>query len=115
MPIIKLIIIINICSYFDRAIKETYLIDLAILSSHILYRNITGKLHKYTDMKEKLTTMWQLNAYYIAPLVLSTTGIAPNKSHDGLKLLSLRPGLYIVTQKAVILNTSCIFRKLLAL
>jgi len=51
-------------------------------------------------MKEKLTTMWQLNAYYIVPLVLCTTGIVPNKSQDGLKLLSLRHGLYIVTQKA---------------
>jgi hypothetical protein len=97
---------------FNSGLKG--LIDSAVFSSHSPYRTITGNLHKYTDMKEKSKTIWQLNAYYIAPLVLSTTDIAPNKSHDGLKLLSLRPGPYIVAQKAVISNTSRIFRKLLA-
>jgi hypothetical protein len=65
-------------------------------------------------MKENLTTIWQLDAHYIVSLVLFTTGIVPNKSHDGLKLLSLSRSLYIVTQKAVILNIWHIFRKLLA-
>jgi len=94
--VITIIIIINKRVYVDRAIKESYLIDLSILNSHSLYSTITGKLKKYTDIKEKSTTIWQ-NAYYVVPLVLSTTGIVPNKSHDGLKLLILRPGLYIVT------------------
>jgi hypothetical protein len=50
-------IIINKCIYVDRAIKKTYLIDLAIPNSHSLYSTITGKLKKYTDMKENLTTI----------------------------------------------------------
>ena len=38
-------------------------------------------------------------------LVLSTTDIIPNKLHESLKLLNLRPALYILMQKAVILST----------
>jgi hypothetical protein len=99
LPIIKLIIIItriNKCSYVDKAIKEAYLIDLAIPSSHSLLSTITRRFQKYTDLEEKLVTIRQLTAYYIVPLLLSTTGIIPNKSHDSLKLLILR----FVVQKA---------------
>jgi len=46
--------------------------------------------------------------------VLFTTGIIRNKLHESLKLLSLRPGLYIIMQKAVMLNKFRIFRTILA-
>jgi hypothetical protein len=46
--------------------------------------------------------------------ILSTMGIIPNKLHKSLKLLNLRPGLYILMQKAVILNIYHIVRKFLA-
>jgi len=47
-------------------------------------------------------------------LVLSTTGIIPNKLHESLKILNLRPALYTVMQKAVKLITYRIVRKFLA-
>ena len=40
-------------------------------------------------------------------LYIPTTGIIPNKLHETLKLLNLRPGLHILAQKAIILNTCC--------
>ena len=95
----------------DKTIKEAYLIDVAIPNSHNLHNTIIEKLQKYIDLKEELIRIWQLKTAYIIPLVLSTTGIIPNES---LKLLNLRPALYIVTQKAVILNTCHIVRKLSA-
>jgi hypothetical protein len=42
------------------------------------------------------------------------TGIIPNELHEGLKLLNLRSALYILMQKAVILNTCRIVKKVLA-
>jgi len=50
----------------------------------------------------------------IVLLVVPTTGTIPNKLHVSLKLLRLRPGLYILVQKAVLLNTCYIVRKCLA-
>jgi len=40
-------------------------------------------------------------------------GIIPDKSSESLKLLNLRPGLCLMKQKAVILNTCRIVRKVL--
>jgi hypothetical protein len=90
----------------DKTIKEACLINVAVRNSHSLYNAITEKLQTYTDLREELTRIWQLNAVHIVPLVLSTTGIIPDKLHDSLKLLNLRSGLYILMQKAIILNFS---------
>jgi hypothetical protein len=38
---------------------------------------------------------------YVISLMLSTKGIILNKLREDLKLLYLRPALYILTQKAV--------------
>ena len=94
--------------------KEEYSIDVAIPNSHYLHSTITEKLQKYTDLKDELIRMWQLKTAYIRPLVLSTTGIITNKLHESLKLLNLRPALYILMPIAVILDTRRIVRMFLA-
>jgi hypothetical protein len=80
-------------------------------NSHNLHSTITEKLHKYTDLKEELIRIWQLKTAYIIPQVQSTTGIIRNKLHESLKLLNLRPVLYILMHKAVTLNACRIARK----
>jgi hypothetical protein len=45
-----------------------------------------------------LVKMWQLKTAHVIPLVLSTTGIIQNTLHESLKLLNLRPAVYILTQ-----------------
>jgi hypothetical protein len=65
-------------------------------------------------LEEELITTWQLKATYTIPLVISTQGIIPNKLHGSLKLLNCHPALYILMQKAVILHTCHIDRKVFA-
>jgi hypothetical protein len=65
--------------------------DVAIPNSHNLHSSITEKLQKYTDLKKELIGMWQQKTAYVMPLVLSTRGVAPNKLHDSLQLINLRP------------------------
>ena len=50
----------------------------------------------------------------IIPLVLTTTGTISNKLHKRLLLLTLRPDLYILKQKAPTLNAYCGVRTFLA-
>jgi hypothetical protein len=88
----------------EKTIKEAYLLDVAIPNSHNLQSTITEKLQKYTKLKEELIRIWQLKTAYIIPLVVFTAGIIPKQLHDSLKLLDLRFALYILMQKAVILN-----------
>ena len=47
----------------------------------------------YRGRSVKSARVWQLNAVCIVPLVLSATGIIPNKTHGSLKVLIVRPGL----------------------
>lgn len=55
-----------------------------------------------------------MKAVHILLSVLSTTDIILNKLYDGVKLLNLRPSLYISMQKAVILTTCRTVRQFLA-
>jgi hypothetical protein len=58
-----------------------------------------------TDLEKKTqTSIRQLNAVCTVTLVLSATGIIPNKFHDSLELLCLGPGLYILMQKTATLS-----------
>jgi hypothetical protein len=85
--------------------KAAYLIDVSIPNGHNLYSTVTKKLQKYTDLKEELTRIYQMNAVCVVPLLLTTMGIIPNKLYDTLNQLNLCPDLYTVMQKTVILNT----------
>ena len=54
------------------------------------------------------------NTYkHVMSLVPSKMGMFPNKLYESIKLLNLRPGIYIIMQKAVILNTCRIIRMFL--
>ena len=83
------------------SIKEPHFIDTAIPNSHSLHSAITQKLHKYTDLTEDLTIIWQLKTTYVTPPVLSTVGTIPNKLYRSLKQLNLLPAVCIVLQKAL--------------
>ena len=80
-------------------IKQAYLADVGIPNANKPRSTITERLQKYTDLKEELIKTRKLNAVYIVPLVLSTTGTIPNKLHESLKLLNLRPSLFFLMQK----------------
>jgi hypothetical protein len=49
----------------------------------------------------------------IIPISTIHNGIIPNNLQESLKLLNLRPALYILMHKAVILHTCCIARTFL--
>jgi hypothetical protein len=54
----------------DKTIKEAYSVQPAIPNSHNLYSTMTKNFQKYTDVKEELTRIWQLNMGDKVPLVL---------------------------------------------
>lgn len=66
------------------------------------------------DLSE-VVRLWKLEKVQIIPIVLSTTGVILKTSHEGLKNLRYeKKTLYILLQKAVILNTTRIFEKFLS-
>ena len=82
---------------------------VAIRNSDNLHSNITLKWQKYIDLEEELIRIRQSKMFCLIPPVLSATGISANKLKESLKQLNLRPALYILMQKTVVLNT-CVDR-----
>jgi hypothetical protein len=68
---------------------------------------------QHQEAPVELISIRQLKTAYIIRLVLSTMGIIPNRLHKSLKLLNLHPALYILVQKAEVLNTCRIVRMFL--
>jgi len=101
-------------SYTLQDQQKANLTNAAIPNRRNLNGTITEKLQKYTDLKQELIRKWQLKTAYTIPPVLPTTVTVPDKLHESIKWINLRPGIYIPTQKAVILNTCRIVRKFLA-
>ncbi|CAH2106131.1 unnamed protein product [Euphydryas editha] len=100
-------------TFIDKTNKTGYLIDIAIPNTHNLQNTIAEKLSKYTELKDEITRLWKLQKVTIVPIVLSTTGVIPKQLHQSIKTLNLPPNIYILIQKAVILNTCRIVRKFL--
>jgi hypothetical protein len=98
----------------DSTIKEAYWIDISIPNSPNFHSTITEWLQKYNDLQEDFIGIWQMKTAHIITLVLSTTGVIPNKSHEVLKLFNLRLALYILVQKSEILNICSRVRMFLA-
>jgi hypothetical protein len=72
----------------DKTIKEACVADAAILRVITFAVTRSGSSRRIQTSKERLLRIiWQLTTEYITPLVLSTTGIIPNKLHYNLKSL----------------------------
>ncbi|KAL0838863.1 hypothetical protein ABMA28_016889 [Loxostege sticticalis] len=97
----------------DKTHKIAYLIDVAVPNTHNIKKAITDKIHKYSELKEEIIRIWNLDKVYIVPLVLSSTGVIPKHLHHSIKLLDLPQNAYITMQKAAILNTCRIVRRFL--
>ncbi|CAG4968893.1 unnamed protein product [Colias eurytheme] len=97
----------------DKVNKAAYLIDIAIPNTHNIQSTISHKINKYLELKDEITRMWNLRKVSIIPIVISTTGIVPTQLHQAVKSLDLPKSLFILLQKAVILNTCRITRKFL--
>lgn len=98
----------------NKTSKETYIIDVAVPNTNNVNNTIAEKIRKYSELKDEVMRLWQAERAHIVPIVLSTTGIIPVSLHHSLRVLNIKPNLYIEMQKAVILNTCRIVRKFLS-
>lgn len=90
------------------------MIDVAVPNTHNLEHTINEKRRKYQELSDEVKRMWNLEKVVTIPIVLSSTGIIPHKLHESLKTLNIKKNVYILIQKAVILNTTRIVRKFLS-
>jgi hypothetical protein len=86
----------------------------------VIIITIVDKLQKSTEVNEELSRKWQSNAaacytqWILHPADRTPFPPPKKKIQDSLKLPNLHSGRCILVQKAIILDTQRIIRKLLA-
>jgi hypothetical protein len=83
----------------DKTIKEVDSVDATIPKNGELHSTITEKLQEYTDLKQRLTNIWQRNTVCVVHTALFTKRVIQNNLHESLTLLILRPRLHILMKK----------------
>lgn len=97
----------------DKIKKTTYLIDVTIPLADNIKRKHSEKLEKYFALAEEVKALWTQESVKIIPVVIGATGEIPKKLFEALNQLNIRTNIYKEMQKAVILKTCSIVRKVL--
>ncbi|XP_044749669.1 uncharacterized protein LOC123310265 [Coccinella septempunctata] len=93
---------------WDKVAKTALIIDFTVPQDYNLARAYGEKITKY-EMRD----IYQLRKVDIMPLIISVNGLIPRKTTEHLKELSLPQNAILWIQKAVILGTVNIIRKVL--
>lgn len=98
---------------WDLSQKKVWIVDFAVVNDNNLESTKNTKIQKYRELSQNLKEQWRLKQVTMLPMVLSTTGIIPKSLKDSLEKLELSPALIAKVQKAAILNTCTIVRKVM--
>ncbi|KAK9745026.1 hypothetical protein QE152_g7266 [Popillia japonica] len=66
-----------------------------------------------TPLADEIKKLWHQQKVTIIPIVIGTTGEIPHTVYEGLETLGLKRDLYLQFQKAVLLSTCSIVRRVL--
>ncbi|KAI5720807.1 hypothetical protein M8J77_011910 [Diaphorina citri] len=98
----------------DKERRMALLVDIAIPNTHNMESTVVEKNRKYQELRDEVRRMWRLEKVEIVPIILSATGIIPKNLHQSLQDLGIQKNVFMLLQKAVILNTTRIVRKFLS-
>ncbi|KAI5726222.1 hypothetical protein M8J77_025391 [Diaphorina citri] len=98
----------------DKERRMALLVDIAIPNTHNMESTVIEKNRKYQELRDEVRRMWRLEKVEIVPIILSATGIIPKNLHQSLQDLGIQKNVFMLLQKAVILNTTRIVRKFLS-
>jgi hypothetical protein len=92
-----------------------FLVDVTVPRDDNLKLAEREKIRKYFELANEVKDMWKLHRVEIVPVVISSTGLVANNFKDHLLKLGLHANLMPKLQKAAILGTCSIVRKVLNL
>ena len=96
----------------DRGEKKAYLIDIAIPNQHNMMRTIQHKIDKYRELASELERQWKMRVKTV-PIVITTGGVIPRVTTDNIAELGGGTKEIRAAQKAVILHTTRLVRKVI--
>ena len=93
--------------------KVAFIIDIAVPLATNTSSKYTEKINKYMPLADEIKALWKLEKATIVPIVLGATGEIPKKLFHSLKVLNIRDKLYQQLQKAALLGSCRIVRRVL--
>lgn len=97
----------------DKKKKKVFIIDIAVPTAANIQRKITEKIQKYQPLAEDIKRTWQVESVVTIPIIIGSTGEIPKNLSNNLKMLNIKSNSYLEMQKAAILGTCNILRKVL--
>lgn len=95
----------------DKTTNTCTIVDVAIPSPVNIKEKHKEKIAKYVPLAAELKQIWRLESAQILPMVLGATGEIPKALLENLETLDMPQGIYMEMQRAVILATANIVRK----
>ena len=96
----------------DKKSKMAYLIDIAAPNQQNTLKTVNHKIGKYKELAIEVEKQWQVKTW-ILPIVVTTQGIISKTTVENVEKLGGERRDIRVMQKAVILHTTHIVRKML--
>ncbi|KAI4469561.1 hypothetical protein MML48_1g01499 [Holotrichia oblita] len=93
--------------------QHTYIIDVAVPLPHNIGSKHQEKISKYIPLADEIKKLWHQQKVTIIPIVVGATGEIPHTIYDGLGTLGLKRDMYLQLQKAVLLSTCSIVRRVI--
>lgn len=99
---------------FDKTTCRAIIIDIAVPLDHNLLPTIAEKKRKYQPLSEELKNLYKLKEVDIVPVVISSNGLVAEDWRIVKEKLHLNEWHFRTMQKAVLLATTNIVRKVLS-
>ena len=93
--------------------KIAFIIDVAVPSAVNIQSAYAEKISKYMPLADEIKCLWKLDKVIIVPIIIGATGEIPVKLFDSLRKINLREKLYQQLQKAALLGSCRIVRRVL--
>ena len=94
----------------DKKKGITYLIDIAVPGTNNMANTVRNKMDKYRELAEEIQRIWKTRTR-ILPIMVTATGVIPKKTVENVQQLGGAETEMRAMQKAVILHTTRIERK----
>lgn len=98
----------------DKLKSTTYIIDIAVPMASNITKKYSEKINKYLPLADEIKEMWRQEKVLIIPLIIGATGEIPKSLLKNLDVLNLQKDIYILMQKAAILETCSIVRRVIS-
>lgn len=93
--------------------RITYVIDIAVPLPANIIKTHREKINKYLPLADEIKKMWRMDKVQVIPIVIGCTGEIPKSLWKSLEDLQLDRELYTPIQRAVLLHTCHVVRRVL--